>query len=496
MLISDQVHVVKERTSKSKGIAFARYFEPTDADQALQSLDGQSFHGRLLHCLPASDRKDKRLTDTEIAQLPLKQQQALKRKAGATSSFNWNSLYMNPDAVLASVAQRLNVSKSELLDPSSSGAAVKQAQAETSIIQETKDYLSSKGVNLDALKQRRRDDRSLLLKNFPYGTTADEITSLLSKYGVVDKVIFPPTGTIAIATFEESYAAAAAMKGLAYANLKGSVLYLEQAPSGLFDAKPTEAQAPREGAPGKSKDAAELADGARAGVTSTVFVRNLNFSTSSARLAEVFTPLEGFLTARVKTRTDPTRSGQVLSMGFGFVEFQTRKQAAAAVTNLNGHGVDGHEILVQPARKSVDAAEERRKEDASAANSAEKTKVIIKNLPFEASKKDVKTLFGGYGKLRSVRMPKKYDNSARGFAFADFVTSKEAKNAIEALSNTHLLGRKLVLDFAEGNVEDPEEVIKAMEKKAGRQKHLTNVNKMMTGSTRKKFNVDARVDLE
>lgn len=459
----------------------------------MSELDGQSFQGRLLHVLPASDRKDQKLTDFEISKLPIKQQKALKRKSEAsTSTFSWNSLYMNPDAVLASTAQRLGVSKSDLLDPSSSDAAVKQAHAETAIIQDTKDYLRKQRINVDAFsQQQQRDDRSLLLKNFSYGTTSDELTGMLSKYGTLDRLIFPPSGTMAIALFHEPYAAQVALKGLAYSNLKGSVLYLEKAPRGLFDGPANEETVPDEkNVVPEDNDASSQ----NTPTSTTVFVRNLNFATSTARLSEVFKPLSGFMSARVKTRTDKARPGEVLSMGFGFVEFRTKAQAEAAIATMNGHRLDGHELLVQISRKTADPAEERRKEDSGKKGDQAKTKIIIKNLPFEASKKDLRGLFGAYGQLRSIRMPRKFDNSARGFAFADFVTAKEARSAMEALSNTHLLGRKLVLDFAEGEADDPEETIKAMEQKAGRQLHLAAVNRMISGSARRKFAVDSARD--
>ncbi|ETN46857.1 uncharacterized protein HMPREF1541_01046 [Cyphellophora europaea CBS 101466] len=484
----EESHIVKDnRTSKSKGLGFVQFVHPEDASKAMLECDGQPFQGRLLHILPASDPKKQNLTDFDISKLPLKQQKALKRKAeAAKTTFSWNSLYMNPDAVLASTAQRLGVSKADLLDPSSADAAVKQAHAETSIIQETKEYLRKQGINIDAFSQRQRDDRSLLLKNFPYGTTTEDLDAMLRKFGAVERIVFPPTGTMAIALFHEAFEAQSALKGLAYSNLKGAVLYLEKGPKGLFD--------PQANVEPSNDAVAEDSGGAtsESGLTSTVFVRNLNFATSTARLAEVFRPLTGFLSARVKTRSEKSRPGEVLSMGFGFVEFRTRALADAAVSTMNGHRLDGHELLVQISNRALDAAEERRKEDSSKKADQAKTKIIIKNLPFEASKKDLRALFGEYGALRSIRMPRKFDNSARGFAFADFVTAKEAQSAMQALSNTHLLGRKLVLDFAEGEADDPEATIKAMEQKAGRQAHLTTVNKMISGSARRKFTVDAR----
>ncbi|KAI1621077.1 nucleolin [Exophiala viscosa] len=487
-----EIHLVTDtRKSTGKGLGYVQYVEPIDAEKALLELDGRDFHGRLLHVLPASDKKTSKLSEFEISKLPLKKQKAIKRKNDSSkSTFSWNSLYMNPDAVLASVADRLGVAKSEVLDPASADAAVKQAHAETSVIKETKDYLRSHGINVDAFKNSARDGRTLLLKNFSYGTTSQELLQMLSQHGKIERLVFPTTGTVAVAQFQDPSAAALALKQLAYRNLGGSVLYLERAPQGLWESKQ---KAEETGAVADPLAILENETEPSTGTTTTLFVRNLNFSTTTARLAEAFRPLSGFLSARVKTRTDAKRPGEILSMGFGFVEFWSKGQAEAALATMNGRRFDGHEVLVQLSQKSTDMAEERRKEDTSKKVKAQKTKIIIKNLPFEASRKDIRALFGAYGQLRTVRMPKKFDNSTRGFAFAEFVTAKEAENALDALSNTHLLGRKLVLDFAEGETIDPEAEIRAMERKV-QDAQDTLSHHRMTGSARKKFNVGAQQD--
>ncbi|KAK5277527.1 Multiple RNA-binding domain-containing protein 1, partial [Exophiala xenobiotica] len=128
-----EIHLVTDtRKSIGKGLGYVQYVEPQDAEKALSELDGRDFRGRLMHVLPASDKKIQNLSEFELSKLPLKKQKAIKRKTEASkATFSWNSLYMNPDAVLASVAGRLGVSKADLLDPSSADAAVKQAHAET-----------------------------------------------------------------------------------------------------------------------------------------------------------------------------------------------------------------------------------------------------------------------------------------------------------------------------------------------------------------------------
>jgi hypothetical protein len=50
---------------------------------------------------------------------------------------------------------------------------------------------------------------------------------------------------------------------------------------------------------------------------------------------------------------------------------------------MDGHDLEGHKLQIKASHKGADAAEERRNEDA--AKKAASTKIIIKNLPFEAS---------------------------------------------------------------------------------------------------------------
>ena len=400
--------------------------------------------------------------------------------------------------MMASISNRLGISKSDLFDPTSADSAVKQAHAETNIIQETKFFFAANGVDLEAFKNNERGDSAILVKNFSFGTTHDELRKLFENYGSISKLIMPPSGTLAIIEFEQPTGAKLAFKSLAYSKFKDSVLFLEKAPKGIFDVKV--AGSIRAGMEGQSStsvvghhpsatETLDLQKSPDSIDTATLFVRNLNFTTSTERLREVFCPLDGFLSARVKTKPDPKKAGGILSMGFGFLEFRTKQQAQAALVAMNGYKLDGYELLIKPSQKAIDAAEERRKEDHGKKVSKQRTKIIIKNLPFEASKKDVRSLFASYGQLRSLRVPKKFDSSTRGFAFADFVTVKEAENAMGALRDTHLLGRKLVLEFAAGDAINPEEEIEKMQRKMGNQADKVALQKL-TRQGRRKFTVE------
>lgn len=491
-----QVHLPVDSSGKSKGFAFIQFEDPSVAVEAYHSSDGKPFQGRLLHVMPAAAKRENKLDEFTIAKLPLKKQKLIKKKAEAsTSTFNWNSLYMSQDAVNASIADRLGVSKSDLLDPTSADAGVKQAIAETSIIQETKSYFIKNGVDLNAFKRRDRGDNAILVKNFPYGMSIEELRKIFEEFGQILRVLMPPAGTIAIVEFAQAPQARAAFANLAYRRVQDSVLFLEKAPKDLFtdisvnNAVVIETEKDPVNPKLSAADLLEKEAESAAAEARILFVKNLNFNTTSSHLTEVFKSLDGFMSARVNTKTDLKKPGQVLSMGFGFLEFRSKAQALAALKAMDGYSLDGHKLIIKVSNKGLDAAEERRREDNAKKLAERRTKIIIKNLPFEASKKEVRALFGTYGQLRSVRVPKKFNNSIRGFAFADFVTPREAENALEALKDTHLLGRRLVLEFAAGDPVDAEEEIEKMQKKVEKQVSKVALRKL-TGGGRKKFNVN------
>ncbi|KAH3974857.1 hypothetical protein HBI26_208720 [Parastagonospora nodorum] len=494
----EEVHVpLKKSDGKGKGFAFIQFKEPEQAVVAYDDTDGTIFQGRLLHIISAKAKKDTSLNEFEISKLPLKKQKEIRRKQDATrATFNWNSLYLNADAVMSTIANRMGISKAELLDPTSSDAAVKQAHAETHIIQETKSYFAQHGVDLEAFQRSAKGDLAILVKNVPHGVTPDELRKMFEEHGTVTKFLMPPTGMTAIVEFSNIAQAKTAFMSLSYRKMKDSILYLEKAPKDLFK-EGAVIDVPRtstSGGPAAKLSATDLLEEApepEAANTATLYVRNLNFTTTTERLTEAFKPLSGFRSAKVKTKVDPKRG--VLSMGFGFVEFNSAETASAALRTMDGHDLEGHKLQIKASHKGADAAEERRKEDA--AKKAASTKIIIKNLPFEAGKKDVRALFTPYGQLRSVRVPKKFDASSRGFGFAEFTTKRDAVNAMNALKNTHLLGRRLVLAFAETESDDPEAELEKMQQKVGAQANKVALQRLTEGG-RKKFNVAGTDDLD
>lgn len=403
---------------------------------------------------------------------------------------------------MSSISDRLGISKSELLDPTSSNAAIRQAHAETHIIQETKAYFAANGINLDAFRSTERGDTAILVKNFAYGTQVDELKKLFEPHGNILRVLMPPAGTIAIVEFEVGEHARSAFRSLAYRKFKDSVLFLEKAPKLLLDGVNSHTNinetilSTSNRVKLSTTDLLEVETTQQMALTSTLFVKNLSFLTTTERLREVFKPLDGFISAKIKMKPDTKKPGEFLSMGFGFLEFSSEQHAQAALASMDGYKLDGHELLIRASHKAVDAADQRRKEDDVKKLAGMRTKIIIKNLPFEISKKDIRALFSAYGQLRSVRLPKKFDSSTRGFAFADFVTAREAESAMAALKNTHLLGRRLVLEFAAADTLDPEEEIEKMQNKMGNQANKVTLQKLANLGVRRKFIIEAGEDFQ
>lgn len=312
------------------------------------------------------------------------------------------TVLIQSDAVASSIASRLNISKSDILNPESSttSPAVKLALAETHIITETKKYLEEQGVDLEAFTRPRavRSQTAILVKNIPYGTSVDELRDVFGSHGRLGRVLMPPAGTIAIVEFAEAKDAGKAYGSLAYKRMKNSVIYLEKAPEGLFDGAPGRTEKEGEQTPASATAETKSSEGEHAEQAavpgSTVHLGNLSFGTTTDRLKGVFQHLPGFAYARVATKVDPNKPGVLLSQGFGFVGFKDAERAAKAIKGMRGFVLDGHVLRVNFAGRGQEVeVESASKAGEEKGQERKKTKMVVKNLPFEANKRELWELF-------------------------------------------------------------------------------------------------------
>ncbi|CEH17141.1 RNA-binding protein (RRM superfamily) [Ceraceosorus bombacis] len=485
-----QAHIPLDKTTKtSKGVAFVRFVDPSNALSAFRESNGTIFQGRLLHLLPAVEMRKELETDSAAKSKSLKTQRKDQRKDDSGKGFNWGMLYMSADAVASSVAQRLGIEKAQIVGADGDadggskglGPAVKLALAETRVIQETKAFLEREGIDVEAFEARngvrpQRSETIILVKNIPYGTSAAALRELFEKHGEIGRVLMPPAGTMAIVEMVLPGEARVAFKALAYKRMGNSILYLEKAPVGLLrkDEEAAKTAPPSVPAP-PTKEAQMLGLGNGSGNEAlsepgaTLFIKNLSFATTDTGLAKAFQSHRDFAFARIQTRPNPRAGNDPgasarLSMGFGFVGFKNVDAAKSALKALDGKDLDGHTLSIAFAKRGQD--EDGPSNTSSATSQTSTTKLMIKNLPFEATKTDVRQLFAAHGQLKSVRVPRKAATGsssaggARGFGFVEFTTRREAEAAMSALKHTHLLGRHLVIAWDKEDAQGVEGVRK------------------------------------
>ena len=391
---------IDAKSRKRKGFGFVTYVLPSDADRCVEGLHGSAFEGRVL----TAKRAEMRPADHAPIRRTFADKRADERKQKAATEAPSSREFVSATSAKDAAAERSGTSKAQLFDPTSSDAAVASTLAESAAQNEARTYFSTKGYALDASTRSRT---ALLVKNLPASTSVQDVRTLFAQSGVVNDVLLAPSHTSAIVEFEQPSEARTALKKLAYRAFDGTPLYVGWAPARNED----------------SDDELE---------TGTIYVKNLAFSTTTQDLERHFGTI-----GKVRSVVFPGSADDGFeNRGFGFVEFSSSTDAAKALslTELNGRT-----LVIESSKVSKKAASSSKKQ----------TKLVVRNLAFAASAGDVRDLFGTFGPLRNVRVPKRYDGRARGFAFVEFERASDAASARRALGAAHLYGRHLVIDWAE-----------------------------------------------
>ncbi|KAM7050550.1 putative RNA-binding protein 19 isoform 2-T2 [Molossus nigricans] len=488
--LSELHYPIDSLTKKPKGFAFVTFMFPEHAVKAYAEVDGQVFQGRMLHVLPSTIKKEAGEDASAPGSSSYKKKKESKDKANSSSSHNWNTLFMGPNAVADAIAQKYSATKSQVFDHETKGSvAVRVALGETQLVQEVRRFLLDNGVCLDSFSQpaAKRSKTVILVKNLPAGTLAAELQETFGRFGSLGRVLLPEGGVTAIVEFLEPLEARKAFRHLAYSKFHHVPLYLEWAPVGVFSSSASQEEGPRDAPEGcankdragpetvpdsKTPEGEKPTEGGAANSSSkmeegeeeeeeeeeeslpgcTLFIKNLNFNTTEETLKEVFARAGVVKSCSVSRKKD--KSGALLSMGFGFMEYRKPEQAQKALKQLQGHVVDNHKLEVRiseratkPALTSTRKKQVPRKQTTS--------KILVRNIPFQADSREIRELFSTFGELKTVRLPKKMTGTGthRGFGFVDFLTKQDAKRAFSALCHsTHLYGRRLVLEWADAEV--------------------------------------------
>lgn len=208
----------------------------------------------------------------------------------------------------------------------------------------------------------------------------------------------------------------------------------------------------------------------------SVFVKNLNFTTTDDALRAHFERrprAEGpgdphvVCSATVARKRVAERGAKAAapgaprpSMGYGFVAFPDRAAAVAAVARLQRSRLDGHALELKLSTRGADAVAAAAASDlvtptasrggaaAAAGGGGGSAKLVVKNVAFGATAKEIRALFASFASVKGVRLPRGGDGRPKGYAFVELASASEAAAARTALADAHLYGRHLVLEAA------------------------------------------------
>ncbi|EDW00109.1 probable RNA-binding protein 19 [Drosophila grimshawi] len=483
---------VDKVTRQIKGFGTVTFMIPENALKAFNDLDGTDFHGRLLHLLPGKELDNAAEEDDPQADanLSFKQKKALKLKQNAQKPIGWNTLFLGANAVADLLAKQFKTSKERILDTTDGGssAAVRLALGETQIVIEMKRFLEEQGVRLSAFDEpnQKRSRTVLLAKNLPADTAVADLSPIFSKFGPIGRLVLPPSGVTALIEYCDPSEARQAFKKLAYSKFKNVPLYLEWAPEHTFNQtlsgepiipktepehKPDEAlvvqQPEKEAKPESKPEAKDAEDKPEAEdaedepePNTTIFLRNLNFKTVMETVRAHFAHLGTVHTVEIAKRKDPQNPRQLNSLGYGFIQFKKAAVASQALKDMQLTQLDGNLVELKRSDRVLKTQDDGARRRQVGQKKQTGTKILVRNIPFQAQYREVREIFKAFGELTSLRIPKKMtpgEDAHRGFGFVDYTTKADAKRAFDALSaSTHLYGRRLVLEWA--SVEDQHDV--------------------------------------
>lgn len=128
-----------------------------------------------------------------------------------------------------------------------------------------------------------------------------------------------------------------------------------------------------------------------------------------------------------------------LKNGYCFVLYRTKEAANIAQDRLRGVTMAGKTLTVQFTRSAEEQAAVQSGLDPEELERNRRT-VYITGVTKDLSDDDVRRVFGEFGPLRNVYIPKSHDKSPRGFGFVEYARKKDADTAVQATNNSKING--------------------------------------------------------
>ncbi|NXV58607.1 NUCL protein, partial [Molothrus ater] len=158
----------------------------------------------------------------------------------------------------------------------------------------------------------------------------------------------------------------------------------------------------------------------------TLFLKNLPYRITEDDIREVF---ENAVEVRIVMNKDGS------SKGMAYIEFKTEAEANKALEEKQGTEIEGRAVV-------IDFTGEKSQQEHQ---KGESKTLIVNNLSYAATEETLQEVFK---KASSIKVPQNNQGRPKGYAYVDFATTEDAREAFNSYNNTEIEGRTIRLEFS------------------------------------------------
>ncbi|XP_070802628.1 nucleolin isoform X2 [Pituophis catenifer annectens] len=164
----------------------------------------------------------------------------------------------------------------------------------------------------------------------------------------------------------------------------------------------------------------------------TIFVKNLAYSITQDELHAAF---EEAVEVRLVSKDGNSK-------GIAYIEFKSEADAEKALEK-QGMEIEGRPIVLDYVGEK--SQQDSRKPGKGAPSGGESKTLVVNNLSYDATEESLQEVFE---KASAIRIPQNNQGRPKGYAFVDFATAEDAKEAMNSCNNTEIEGRTIRLEFS------------------------------------------------
>ena len=132
--------------------------------------------------------------------------------------------------------------------------------------------------------------------------------------------------------------------------------------------------------------------------------------------------------------------------GFGFITYESKPMADAAIAELDGQKIKGRRIGVRDADAPRDQKQKRAKPQGA--------RLYVGNLPFKASEDDLNSLFKEHCDKVHVQWATDRSGRKKAFAFVTIQPESKADSVVKELNGVDFMGRNIKVDISKPQSND------------------------------------------